>query len=126
MVYRIFVEKKPGLDLGFEEVAKTYSDMPEGFIRCFNCYKLRLEKSIKYAIIKLVHKCIEVFGMFTKMQVRDKMVPVVCVLAPALSWIVQWQLKEQFNYTTSFELLIINAVLTVAGLALLSVGKNSK
>lgn len=67
-----------------------------------------------------------VFGMFTKMQVRDKMVPVVCVLAPALSWIVQWQLKEQFNYTTSFELLIINAVLTVAGLALLSVGKNSK
>jgi hypothetical protein len=64
--------------------------------------------------------------MFTKMQVRDKMVPVVCVLAPALSWIVQWQLKEQFNYTTSFELLIINAVLTVAGLALLSVGKNSK
>ena len=31
----------------FEEVAKTYSDMPEGFIRCFNCYKLRLEKSVK-------------------------------------------------------------------------------
>lgn len=33
----------------FEEVAKTYSDMPEGFIRCFNCYKLRLKKSVKYA-----------------------------------------------------------------------------
>jgi Na+/proline symporter len=64
-----------------------------------------------------------VFGMFTKMQVRDKMVPVVCVLAPALSWVVQWQLKEQFDYTTSFELLIINAVLTVIGLALLSKGK---
>ena len=61
--------------------------------------------------------------MFTKMQVRDKMVPVVCVLAPALSWVVQWQLKAQFDYTTSFELLIINAVLTVIGLALLSKGK---
>lgn len=64
-----------------------------------------------------------VFGMFVKLQVRDKWVPVVCVLAPALSWVVQWQLKELFNYTTSFELLIINAVLTVIGLALLSKGK---
>ena len=64
-----------------------------------------------------------VFGMFVKLQVRDKWVPMVCVLAPALSWVVQWQLKEQFDYTTSFELLIINAVLTVIGLALLSKGK---
>lgn len=64
-----------------------------------------------------------VFGMFIKLQVRDKWVPVVCVLAPALSWVVQWQLKEQFNYTTSFELLIINAVLTIIGLAMLSKGK---
>lgn len=64
-----------------------------------------------------------VFGMFIKLQVHDKWVPVVCVLAPALSWVVQWQLKEQFNYTTSFELLIINAVLTIIGLAVLSKGK---
>ena len=64
-----------------------------------------------------------VFGMFIKLQVHDKWVPVVCVLAPALSWVVQWQLKEQFNYTTSFELLIINAVLTIIGLAMLSKGK---
>ncbi|MBO5271908.1 MAG: sodium:solute symporter [Muribaculaceae bacterium] len=64
-----------------------------------------------------------VFGMFIKLQVHDKWVPVVCVLAPALSWVVQWQLKEQFNYTTSFELLIINAVLTIIGLAVLSKGR---
>ena len=64
-----------------------------------------------------------VFGLFIKLQVHDKWVPVVCVLAPALSWVVQWQLKEQFNYTTSFELLIINAVLTIIGLAMLSKGK---
>lgn len=64
-----------------------------------------------------------VFGMFTTMPVRDKWVPAVCVLAPALSWVIQWQLKEQFGYQTSFELLIINAVLTVLGLALLSIGK---
>ena len=67
-----------------------------------------------------------VFGMFCKLQVRDKIVPVVCILAPVLSWIIQWQLKEQFDYTTGFELLIINAVLTVIGLGLLSVGKSNK
>lgn len=64
-----------------------------------------------------------VFGMFSRISVRDKMVPVVCVLAPALSWVVQWQLKEQFDYTTSFELLIINALLTIVGLSLLAKGK---
>lgn len=33
----------------FEDVAKDYCDLPEGMVRCFNCYRLRLEKSIKYA-----------------------------------------------------------------------------
>ena len=33
----------------FEEIANPYSDMPEGQVRCFNCYRLRLEKSVKYA-----------------------------------------------------------------------------
>lgn len=67
-----------------------------------------------------------VFGMFSRLQVRDKLVPIVCVLAPALSWVVQWQLKERFGYETSFELLIINAVLTVIGLALLTKGRLEK
>lgn len=33
----------------FENVAKSYGDLPEGLTRCINCYKLRLEKSVKYA-----------------------------------------------------------------------------
>lgn len=33
----------------FEKVAKSYGDLPEGLTRCINCYKLRLEKSVKYA-----------------------------------------------------------------------------
>lgn len=33
----------------FEAVAKAYGDLPEGLMRCLNCYKLRLEKSVKYA-----------------------------------------------------------------------------
>ena len=62
-----------------------------------------------------------VYGMFWKRPVRDRLVPAVCVAAPALSWCVQWALKGCFGYETSFELLIINAVITIAGLHLLSV-----
>ena len=33
----------------FEEIVKGYEDMAEGGARCFKCYRLRLEKSVKYA-----------------------------------------------------------------------------
>ena len=61
-----------------------------------------------------------VYGMFTRRPVRDRLVPLVCVIAPALSWCVQWLLMHFFQYQTSFELLIINALITIAGLHLLS------
>lgn len=64
-----------------------------------------------------------VYGMFWKRPVHDRFVPLVCVAAPCLSWVVQKALAECFGYETSFELLIINALLTVAGLRLLSLGK---
>ena len=60
-----------------------------------------------------------VFGMACKQPVRDRLVPVVCILAPALSWAAQWALKEYCGYTTSFELLLMNAAFTILGLALL-------
>ncbi|MCR5609373.1 MAG: epoxyqueuosine reductase QueH [Lachnospiraceae bacterium] len=33
----------------FYEIAKGLEDVPEGGERCFKCYRLRLEKSVKYA-----------------------------------------------------------------------------
>ncbi len=33
----------------FENIAKSYEDLPEGSTRCFNCYRLRLEKAVQYA-----------------------------------------------------------------------------
>lgn len=61
-----------------------------------------------------------VFGMFTRRQVVDHGVPVVCVAAPVLSWGLQWLLERVWSYHTGFELLLINAVITIAGLWLLS------
>ncbi len=62
-----------------------------------------------------------VYGMITSRPVRDRLVPLVCILAPALSWVVQWALLKCFDYHTSFELLIINALITGLGLHLLSI-----
>ncbi len=60
-----------------------------------------------------------VFGLACKRLVRDCLVPAVCILAPVLSWVTQWALKEYCNYTTSFELLLMNAGFTILGLLLL-------
>ena len=60
--------------------------------------------------------------MFGKKPVHDRWVPAVCVLAPCLSWCVQYALHRWTGYETSFELLLINAAITIIGLALLTLG----
>lgn len=59
------------------------------------------------------------FGMFCKKPVHDKLVPVAAILAPVLSFAIQWALKTYCGYTVGFELLLMNAALTVIGLLLL-------
>ncbi len=58
------------------------------------------------------------YGMMCKTGVNDKMVPIVCIAAPVLSWVIQWWLKQQFDYTIGFELLLLNAALTMLGLVI--------
>lgn len=59
------------------------------------------------------------FGMMCKARVRDRLVPIVCLAAPVTSFFVQLWLKAQFGYEMSFELLLLNAALTMLGLAML-------
>lgn len=66
-----------------------------------------------------------VFGMAHKRPVHDRLVPLVCVLAPGLSWVLQWGLHRLFGYETGFELLLINAAITYIGLWLLCIGKHN-
>jgi len=47
LVVNIVVEEYDNNE--FEAVAKGHEDMPEGSTRCFGCYRLRLEKTVKYA-----------------------------------------------------------------------------
>ena len=67
-----------------------------------------------------------VYGMFVKGNVRDKLVPVVCVLAPILSWVLQYVAKNSWDYTIGFELLLYNAAFTIIGLFLLRKGKTAE
>lgn len=60
------------------------------------------------------------FGMFTKFNVKDKWVPIVCVLSPVACYILKENSELWFNgYKIGFELLIINGILTFGGLAIL-------
>lgn len=61
------------------------------------------------------------YGLVSKRAVRDRLIPWVCVSAPIASWVLQWVLHAVWGYETSFELLIINALFTMAGLSACSV-----
>jgi Na+/proline symporter len=53
-----------------------------------------------------------VFGMFTRYNIHDRLVPYVVVSAPILTYLIQFFARQWFNYTVSFELILINGMLT--------------
>jgi Na+/proline symporter len=60
------------------------------------------------------------FGLFTKMRVRDRWVPLVAILSPVASFALSALSPVLLNgYEIGFELLIINGLLTFVGLLLL-------
>jgi Na+/proline symporter len=57
------------------------------------------------------------FGIYTKFDIRDKVVPLVCLLAPILSFLISYYSPKLFaGYQIGFELLLINGLLTFFGL----------
>lgn len=57
------------------------------------------------------------FGLACRRQVRDRWVPVVAVASPAVCYVLQSHSEAWFSgWQISFELLIINAAVTAAGL----------
>jgi SSS family transporter len=60
------------------------------------------------------------FGMFSRRSVRDKWVPLVCIAAPVICFFVRYALLHGLGYVMSFELLLLNAALTILGIFALS------
>jgi hypothetical protein len=61
------------------------------------------------------------FGLLTKWSVKGAMVPLICVLAPILSYVLSSHSVEWFNgYKIGIEILIVNGILTFIGLFFIS------
>ncbi len=65
------------------------------------------------------------FGMAVKRPVRDRIVPWICLAAPAGAWIIQDLLRRYAAYETGFELLLLNALLTCIGLSLITLNPSN-
>ena len=60
------------------------------------------------------------FGMFTKFQVHDKFLPIICIASPLICFILnQNSVAWMGGYKFGFELLLLNGMITFLGLALL-------
>ncbi|GAA5036050.1 sodium/iodide co-transporter [Marivirga lumbricoides] len=60
------------------------------------------------------------FGLITKYSLKDKYVPIVCLLSPVLSYIININSEAWLNgYKFGFEILVVNGLLTFIGLFLL-------
>ena len=56
-------------------------------------------------------------GLFTKMNLNDRLVPIICVVAPVLTYLLaNYIVKPMTSYEIGNELIIINAGITVLGL----------
>ena len=63
------------------------------------------------------------FGILTRRRVRDGWVPLICLLSPLLCFVLSTHSEAWFGgYRIGFELLLINAALTWAGLWLCGLG----
>lgn len=60
------------------------------------------------------------FGLFTKIKVKDKLVPIVAVLSPILTYIISANSVKLFaGYEFGFELLLVNGLIMFLGLWLI-------
>ncbi|TAG85660.1 MAG: sodium:solute symporter, partial [Bacteroidetes bacterium] len=59
------------------------------------------------------------FGLFTKYTLKDKFVPLVCVICPIISYFVNIYSPQYIGYTFGFEILVFNGGLTFLGLWLI-------
>ncbi|MGO4911703.1 sodium:solute symporter [Leeuwenhoekiella sp. W20_SRS_FM14] len=64
------------------------------------------------------------FGLFTKWNVKDKIVPLVCVAAPILAYTISELTLKYLDFEFGFFILILNGLLTFLGLVSIRTQKN--
>ncbi|MCB0759990.1 MAG: sodium:solute symporter [Flavobacteriales bacterium] len=66
------------------------------------------------------------FSLFTRRGVRDQLVPIVAVLSPFIGYGIKEMALKYWQFEISFELLLINGLITFLGLLLISHSANAK
>ena len=96
-------------------------------------FKLLNNDSVVYAIFKFAGYTygpllgLFTLGIFFKININDKFVPIVCIVAPIITIILDvFSLELLGGYKFGFEVLILNGLLTFVGLLLLKNTKNLK
>ena len=67
-----------------------------------------------------------IFGLFTKMAPRDRLVPYVAVASPFICYAVDYFTFRYTGYKFGYEMLMFNGLLTFIGLSLLSIHKKKQ
>jgi len=55
-------------------------------------------------------------GIFTKIRIHDKSVPIICVIAPVATYYLNYYLLTRFNFDLGFMNIFVNAFLTILSL----------
>jgi Na+/proline symporter len=67
------------------------------------------------------------FGILTSYELKDRLVPVVCLIAPVISYIINLNSEAWLSgYKFGFEILMLNGLLTFLGLLLVKKSKNTR
>jgi Na+/proline symporter len=66
------------------------------------------------------------FGLFTSLQVKERLVPAACVAAALGTVAIDWIFKSVYDFDTGFVNILVNALLTVIFLFLIKMNTDDK
>ncbi len=96
-------------------------------------FKALNSESIIYAVLKLAGYTygpllgLFAYGLLTRRRVRDRWVPIICLISPVLCYVLDLKSAAWFGgYQFGFELLMLNGLLTGAGLWIIRVRDSSE
>lgn len=63
-------------------------------------------------------------GIFTKIKIRDKAVPYICVVMPGVTYFLNSYFINEYNFDFGFMNILVNAFLTILILMLFKTNEN--
>lgn len=59
------------------------------------------------------------FGLFSKTNIKDKYMPIVCIASPVACYAIEVILQNYLNYKVGYEILMLNGLLTIIGMLII-------